>query len=110
MFLYRIIRNTKQRNLTDDKIMRSSYGLYLSAITPFFIMYVYPPPQRISYTNGKDLIFHTLNLILLTSSELHCLCTILAQISSWEFVEEEETFSEHRTSFKGDGDGDGDSI
>ena len=49
----------------------------------------------------------TLNLILLTASELHSLRTILAQsvIPREDFVEEEDKFSEQRISFEGDGDG-----
>ena len=51
------------------------------------------------------MIFQTLNLILLTSAELHFLCTIQAQSFPWEFVEEEDKNYERKIILKGDGDG-----
>ena len=53
-----------------------------------------------------DLIVQTLNLILPTSSKLHCLCTILADTPPPKNkLETEEKFSGHKISFKGDGFG-----
>ena len=56
MFLYKMIWNTKQRNLADDKIMRSAYGLYLATISPPVCFPVYdthtPLENFICYWGG----------------------------------------------------------
>ena len=43
------------------------------------------------------------NLILLTSAKLHCMCTIIGQISPLIILEEEEKLSEQKIRLKGDG-------
>ena len=51
------------------------------------------------------MIVQTLNLILLTYYELHCLCTILDQSFPLKSLEEEGGVSEQKIRLEGDGDG-----
>ena len=84
LFYYKMILNTKYRNLTNNKIVRSSHGLYPATITLLVLIPVYdphPPLYRVSYATDIDLIFQMLNLIFLIFVKLHCLCTILYQSS-----------------------------
>ena len=52
-----------------------------------------------------DLIVHMLNLTLLTSTRLHCLCTILYQSTPLRICRGGGYFFEQKIRFKGDGDG-----
>ena len=63
-----------------------------------------PPHQKVSYVTDVNLNVQNINLILLTSSKLHCLCTILLRDTAWEFQEEEEKIYEQQISLKADDD------
>ena len=39
-----MVLNTKQRNLTDNKIIRRAHDMYLSTIIPLVRITVYPQP------------------------------------------------------------------
>ena len=57
-------------------------GVYLAKFAP--IVRIPMDPQHLHYRNSqakdKHMIIQMLNLTLLTSDKLHCLCTILDQI------------------------------
>ena len=100
-----MIWNTKQYNLTDNKITRSAHGFYLDTIALLVRINVYhPTPLEDFIGKYEDLIVQLLNLIFLTSSKIHWLCTILAQIPPLRIFIRGGENSEQKIRFEGDGD------